>query len=89
LKDKPKSQPQVLYEEGGPGSGINLYLDGEALYAGVWNGGKGVWLPSKSVDRDCWHHAAVVLRAAKADDRKLVPSHGGRGRREGKGWSLK
>ena len=67
-KDKPKNQPQILYEEGGPGSGINLYLDGELLYAGVWNAGKGVWLPGKGVDRDRWHHAAVVLRAAKADD---------------------
>jgi hypothetical protein len=71
-KDKPESQPQVLYEEGGPGAGINLYLDGELLYAGVWNGGKGIWLPSKSVDRDRWHHVAVVLHSTKADDAELT-----------------
>ncbi|MBC8869814.1 MAG: PKD domain-containing protein [Planctomycetes bacterium] len=65
---KPQTQPQVLYEEGGPGAGFNLYLDGEVLYAGAWNGGQGVWLPSKSIDPDRWHHVVVVLHAAKADD---------------------
>ena len=72
LKDEAEKPPQVLYAEGGPKSGINLYLDGGRLYAGVWNGRKGVWLPSKSLDRDGWHHAAVVLRAAKADDAELA-----------------
>ena len=43
-KDAARVPPQVLYAEGGPGSGINLYLEGELLYGGVWNGGKGLWL---------------------------------------------
>jgi hypothetical protein len=85
LKGKPESQPQVLYEEGSPGSGVNLYLDGGLLYAGVWNGRKGIWLPSKSVDRDCWHHAAVVLRAAKADDAELTMESYLDGRKIGEG----
>jgi hypothetical protein len=84
-KDKPKSQPQVLYEAGGSGSGINLYLDGELLYAGVWKGRKGIWLPSKSVDRDCWHHAAVVFRAAKANDAELAVEAYLDGRKIGEG----
>ncbi len=84
-KEQPRSQPQVIYEEGGPGSGINLYLEGELLYAGVWNGGKGVWLPSKSVDRDRWHHAAVVLRAAKADNAQVAVESYLDGRKIGEG----
>jgi hypothetical protein len=72
LEVKRKSKPQVLYAEGGPGSGINLYLDGDLLYAGAWNKRTGVWLPGKSVDCDRWHHAAVVLRAAKAGDAEVA-----------------
>jgi hypothetical protein len=67
-KTPPTPQRQVLYEEGGPGSGINLYLDGETLYAGAWNQGKGTWLPSRKLDPDCWHHAAVILRGTKPND---------------------
>jgi hypothetical protein len=62
--EKQKSQRQVLYEEGGSGSGLNLYLDGEVLHAGGWNQGKGTWLQSKDLDRKAWHHVALVLRAA-------------------------
>ena len=71
-KDQRKNQRQVLYEEGGTGSGINLYLDGETLYAGVWNQGKGIWLPSKKLDSGRWHHAALVLGGAKASDPEVA-----------------
>jgi hypothetical protein len=39
-----------------------MYLDGGVLYAGAWNQGKGTWLHGKAFDRDCWHHAAFVVR---------------------------
>ena len=65
--DKKKAVRQMLYEEGGPGSGMNVYLDGAVLYAGTWNQGKGTWLQSKELEQGTWHHAAFVLRAAKAN----------------------
>jgi hypothetical protein len=71
-KDKPGSLLRVLYEEGGPGSGINLYLDGEVVRSGVWNNGKGTWLSGKDVDRQRWHHVALVLRAPKTNDPELA-----------------
>jgi hypothetical protein len=59
---KQKDRRQVLYEEGGPGAGINVYLDGTTLYAGVWNAGDRVWLSHKDADVTRWHHVAVVLK---------------------------
>ncbi len=64
---KRKEQRQVLYEEGGPGSGINLYLDGSTLYAGAWDQGKGNWLQHEGIDRAAWHHLALVLRSSGAE----------------------
>ncbi len=66
--EKDRSQRRVLYEEGGGGSGINLYFDGDVLYAGSWNQGKGTWLTSKALERNTWHHVALVLRGAAASD---------------------
>jgi len=60
--DRKKVPRQVLYEEGGPGSGLNLYLDGAVLHAGTWVEGKGAWLRSKELP-SAWHHVALVLRA--------------------------
>jgi hypothetical protein len=71
-KTPPKTQRQVLYEEGGPGAGVNLYLDGDTLYAGAWNQGKGAWLPAKKLAAARWHHAAAVLRSAKPNDREVA-----------------
>jgi hypothetical protein len=71
-KEKPKSQRQVLFEEGGPGSGLNVYLDGAVPYAGAWNEGKGSWLHSKDLDRDTWHHVAFVVRAEAKDTKATV-----------------
>ena len=84
-KGEAKSQSQVLYAEGGPASGINLYLEGEVLYAGVWKEGKGVWLPSLPVDRGRWHHAAIVLRAAQAGDAEFAVRSYLDGRKIGEG----
>ena len=66
-----KNRRQVVYEEGGPGAGINLYLDGPTLYAGVWSQGKGNWLKT-DLDPNVWHHAAVVLRGAKPTDPEVA-----------------
>jgi hypothetical protein len=70
-KDRPKEPRQVLYEEGGPGSGLNVYLDGSVLYGGAWNEGKGAWLQSKELDLRGWHHAALVLGANGAKDAEV------------------
>jgi hypothetical protein len=40
-KEIPRDPRQVLYEEAGPRSGVNLYLEGSTLYAGFWKEGKG------------------------------------------------
>jgi hypothetical protein len=58
---------QVLYEEGGSGAGLNLYLDGPVMRAGSWTQGKGAWLQSQALGVDAWHHAALVLRATGRD----------------------
>ena len=50
-------------------------------------GGKGLWLPSQPVDRGRWHHAAVVLRAAKAGTTELAVESYLDGRKIGEGKS--
>ena len=62
---------QVLYEEGSPGAGFNLYLDGSTLYAGAWATGKernwpGEWLKFDGIQTGRWHHATLVLEDATA-----------------------
>ena len=58
---------QTLYEEGGSGSGMNLYLDGTSLYAGIWRTEvwKGSWVSLKGIEAGKWYSAAVVLREAE------------------------
>jgi hypothetical protein len=63
---KKKPLRQVLYEEGGSGSGLNLYLDGDQLIAGVWKQPDALWLRGKAVTADAWHHVAFVLRQTQA-----------------------
>jgi hypothetical protein len=69
-----KGQPlrQVLYEEGGGGAGLNCYLDGPVLRAGLWVQGKGTWLQSKEVSVGAWHHVALVVRAAGRDAKEAA-----------------
>ena len=59
---------QVLYEEGGSGAGVNVYLDGGTLYAGAWDRRvwPGTWLKCDGIRPGRWHHVAVVLRDAPA-----------------------
>jgi hypothetical protein len=69
------SRRQVLYEEGGPGAGINLYLDGGALYAGAWHlkAWPGPSLKHGGIEPGRWHHVAVVRDApAKAQPDHLL-----------------
>jgi hypothetical protein len=68
----PKARRQVLYEEGGSGAGLNLYLDGGTLHAGVWNAGKKSWLQARDLDRKAWHHVALVLRTENAEEREAM-----------------
>lgn len=56
--------PQVLYEEGGSGAGINVYLNGETLLAGTWGPGAEAWVQTNSENWNRWHHMALVLSAA-------------------------
>lgn len=58
---KGKKLRQVLYEEGGSGAGLNVYLDGDELYAGVWakdgsihGSGLGPLTPN------VWHHITLM-----------------------------
>lgn len=57
---------QALYEEGGYGAGMNVYLDGGKLYAGAWNRElwDGTWLTYEGVKAEAWYHVALVLRDA-------------------------
>ncbi|HSH05818.1 MAG TPA: tandem-95 repeat protein [Anaerolineae bacterium] len=58
------TRKQILWEEGGLGNGLNLYLYDGALYAGAWssdNSWNGAWLSSTAVSDGVWHHVALVL----------------------------
>jgi len=60
------SRKQVIYEEGGVGRGLNIYLDNNRLYVGAWSGGQwseGTYLSSNDIQSDTWHHVALVLDA--------------------------
>jgi hypothetical protein len=56
---------QILYEEGGESNGLNIYLDGDELYAGVWatdatTGLEAVWVTPATVAANTTYHVAVV-----------------------------
>ncbi|MEM8831294.1 MAG: DUF4347 domain-containing protein [Cyanobacteria bacterium P01_G01_bin.19] len=59
--------PQVIYEEGGGGRGLNLYLDRGQLYVGGWNRPESNWsgtfINTDLVSPNTWHHVALVLDA--------------------------
>ena len=60
------SNKQVIYEEGGAGRGLNIYLHRNRLYVGGWSGGQwseGTYLSSRAIESDTWHHVALVLDA--------------------------
>lgn len=53
---------QVIYEEGGTTSGLNIYLEQGRLYAGAWADSEARWVTSSQVVQgNGWHHVAFVL----------------------------
>ena len=60
--------PQTLYEEGGRSTGFNIFIAGQELYAGAWNGqggetpypSWGKWFSTSQVEAGTWHHVALV-----------------------------
>ncbi|MCB8927645.1 MAG: tandem-95 repeat protein [Ardenticatenaceae bacterium] len=58
------SRRQIIWEEGGTGNGLNIYLYDGALYGGAWSSNSawdGTWISSTNVISGQWHHAALVL----------------------------
>jgi len=55
---------QMIYEEGGYGSGMSIYLDGNSLYGGVWRRDlwDGTWLSQEGIEPNEWYAVALVLR---------------------------
>lgn len=60
---------QMIYEQGGHIRGLNVYLDGDTLYAGGWNrpgsesGWKGNWITQDGIVAGEWNHVALTLDA--------------------------
>ncbi|MCM1981745.1 T6SS effector amidase Tae4 family protein [Lyngbya confervoides] len=65
--DPTKGKKQVIYEEGGPQGGLNIYLDEGRLYAGGWDrkhaNWSGTFLSTNQVEANQWHHVVLVLDA--------------------------
>lgn len=61
---------QVIYEEGGRTSGLNIYVENDKLIFGGWSGqgkwGDGNWIETSKVQSGEWHHVALVLDGEKA-----------------------
>ena len=59
----------MLYEQGGAIRGMNIYLDGDTLYAGGWNspsresGWKGDWVTYSGIVPGEWNHVVLSLDA--------------------------
>lgn len=53
---------RVLYEQGGAGNGLNLYLDSGSVYVGVWstNNGWGPYYVNSNVEANKWNHVTLV-----------------------------
>ncbi|MEO0986454.1 MAG: glycosyl hydrolase family 28-related protein [Cyanobacteria bacterium J06639_14] len=65
------SKKQVLYEEGGKLRGLNIYLQGDTLYAGGWNNPdqesnwEGTWLKVGDIEAGKWNDVALVLEGSE------------------------
>jgi len=65
--DDVNSGRQVIFEEGGGGRGLNIYIDGGSLIVGGWNtsgsesGWGGTYLDLGAVTSGQWHHVALTL----------------------------
>ncbi len=54
---------RVLYEQGGDVNGLNIYLDGNQLYAGAWTSSTGVWV-NTTVSLNTTYHVVLVFNGA-------------------------
>jgi glucose/arabinose dehydrogenase len=59
------NQKQVIYEEGGFGRGLNIYVHGGNLYVGGWNEPEtnwtGTYLSTDAVQANTWQNITLVL----------------------------
>ena len=58
------SGTQILYEQGGGGNGLNIYLEGNILKFGVWASNSGEWL-SYEIDANETYQVALVFDAGQ------------------------
>lgn len=69
---------QFIYEEGGGGRGLNVFLDGDTLYAGGWNtpgsesNWQGDWVAVPGVTANQWHHVVLTLDGRAPDPNREV-----------------
>jgi Concanavalin A-like lectin/glucanases superfamily/Cadherin-like domain len=69
VKDKNLNNHQVLYEEGGSGRGLNIYIYKGRLYIGGWNNPttesswQQTYLSTDAIASNQWNHVAFVLDA--------------------------
>ena len=57
------AKTQVIYEEGGGGNGLNIYLKDNKIHVGVWstsNNFDGIWI-SSSTNRYDWNHLVFII----------------------------
>ncbi|MEM6688007.1 MAG: LamG-like jellyroll fold domain-containing protein [Planctomycetota bacterium] len=58
---------QIIYEQGGSLRGLNIYLEGNTLYAGGWNRSEnqsnwqGDWATYENVAPNQWHHVVLTI----------------------------
>jgi hypothetical protein len=63
------NRKQILFEEGGGGRGLNLYVHNGRLYVGGWNNPtsesnwKGTYLSTDAIASNKWHTVTLVLNA--------------------------
>ncbi|MFK7819528.1 MAG: LamG-like jellyroll fold domain-containing protein [Planctomycetaceae bacterium] len=64
---------QMIYEQGGHIRGLNVYLEGDTLYAGGWNrpgresGWQGDWISQPGIVAGEWNHVVLTLDAESTD----------------------
>jgi len=71
VNNKSTGSYQTLYEEGGSGRGISIYIDPfGVLYGGGWNRNEsqwmGNWIESSNITNNNWHHVALTLNGGSS-----------------------
>ncbi|HSH04040.1 MAG TPA: LamG-like jellyroll fold domain-containing protein [Anaerolineae bacterium] len=59
--------PQILWEEGGAGNGLNIYIYNGAVYGGAWsdtNSWPGTWISSTLIEEGQWNRLTLVLNSS-------------------------